>query len=153
MPRKPRKPFCTTVEHYTISNPPAAPLHDLIGATLVDFDELATLKPNIRGQLIDDFEEAVRRARIGYRFQTRGVSDRQVAASVLMKDLATALENAGIPATRWRRLDDGSDRESLLFGVFRDLANDAWLELPKDLKVIGQSSKHWKPNTGASRQR
>jgi hypothetical protein len=152
MPRKPPNPFFTRVEQNTNPDPQAAPLRALIGGTLGDFEEFATLEPTVSGQLIDDLEGAVRRARVGYRFQRRGVSDRDMAAAVLMKDIAAALRTAGVPATRWRKLDDGSGRESLLFGVFRDLAGDALLAAPKDLKVLGQSSKQWVPGIGVGRQ-
>jgi hypothetical protein len=122
MPRKPPNPFFTKVEQHSNPDPQAAPLRALIGGTLGDFDEFATLEPKVSGRLIDDLEGAVRRAGVGYKFQRRGVSDRDMAAAVLMKDIAAALRTAGVPATRWRKLDDGSDRESLLFGVFRALA-------------------------------
>jgi hypothetical protein len=147
MPRKSRRSFRTTVEKHTNANPQGAPLRALIGGTLVDHDEFATLQPNVREQLIEDLEEAVRRTRTGYKFQRRGVSDRDMAASVFMNDIAAALQKAGVPATRWRKLDDGSDRESLLFRIVRDLAVDAGLNMPKDLKVIGQSSTQWKPGS------
>ena len=69
-----------------------------------------------------------------------------------MSDIAAGLGKAGIPATRWRKFDDGSDRESLLFRVTRDLASDAGLALPKDLKVLGQSSVQWGPGLGRGRK-
>lgn len=148
MPRKPRRPFSTSVEPHSIPDPYVAPLRALIGATLIDFDEFATLAANASGRLVDDLEEAVRRARVGYKFQRRGIGDRNKAASILMSDIAAGLEEAGIPATRWRKIDDGSDRESLLFRVTRDLASDAGLPLPKDLKVLGQSSLQWRSGGG-----
>ena len=152
MPRKPPNPFFTKVEQHSNPDPQAAPLRALIGATLIDFDEFATLEPHVSERLVDDLEEAVRRARVGYRFQRRGVSDRNSAASVLMSDIATGLGKAGIQATRWRKIDDGTDRESLFFRVTRDLASDAGLALPKDLTVLGRSSRQWGPGLGRGRK-
>ena len=63
MPRKPPNRFFTRVEQHSNPDPQAAPLRALIGATLIDFDEFATLDPKVSGQLVDDLEEAVRRAR------------------------------------------------------------------------------------------
>jgi hypothetical protein len=148
MPRKRPSPFFTTVEQHSNPDPRAAPLRALIGGTLLDFDEFATIEPNVRVRLVDDLEEAVRRARVGYRFRRQGVSDRNKAASIFMSDIAASLGRAGIPAARWRKIDDGSGRESLFFRVTRDLASDAGLTLPKDLKVLGQSCLQWKSGVG-----
>jgi hypothetical protein len=117
----------------------------------MDFEELATLEPNVSERLVDDLEEAVRHARVGYRFQRRGVGDRNMAASILMSDIAAGLRKAGIQVKRWRKIDDGSDRESLFFRVTRDLASDAGLTLPKDLTDLGKSSEQWAPASAGAK--
>jgi len=146
VPRK-RRPFVTTVEP---PEPPLAPgaatLEALVQATLNDFDELAPLTAHIRARLIGDLVESIRRGRAGFRLGRRGVSDQYEAKAVLMADIARALEAAGIPARRWRKVYDGGEKddESLLFRLARALAGDAGFDLPADLKDLGQASTKWK---------
>ena len=151
MPRKPRLPFCTAVEKYSNPRHGSASLCALIDATLIDRDEFAAIEPDVRVGLVNDLEESVRRALVSYSFQRRGVSDKKNTASIFMSDIAASLEKAGIPAKRWRKIDDGSGRESLLFRLSRDLASDAGLKLPTDMKVLSQSSQKWKPGVGTGR--
>jgi hypothetical protein len=146
MPRK-RRVFVTTVEPPQPKlDPKAATLEALVGATLNDFDEFSPLPAPSKDQLIKDLVESIRRARAGLRFRRRGVGDEYQVKAVYLSDLARALEAAGVPVTRWRKVYDGGEKEdeSLFFRVARALSGDAGLKLPADLKELGQASTSWK---------
>jgi hypothetical protein len=111
---------------------------DRVTHYLVDFDELALIQGATREKLIADVVYALGILRGGLRAGKRGLSDKAVAQQIFVGDLARALEQAGLPATRWRKKYDGGGGESLLFRVAREVAEIAGVVLPKDLKVLGQ---------------
>jgi hypothetical protein len=146
MPRK-RWSFVTTVEPQEPPVAPGAPsLEALVQATLIDFDELAQLPTSVKDQLVRALIESIRRARAGLSFRKKGVGDQYQTKAVFVADLAAALTAAGLRPTRWRKTYDGGDEdhESLLFRLARALVGDAGLELPTDMKDLGQASTNWR---------
>jgi hypothetical protein len=121
---------------------------ELVGAALVDLEEVAVLPDIVREQLSRDLVDAVRYARAGVAVGKIGVSNEATAQQVYMSDVARAMERAGLWATRWRkRYDDGdgpSDDapESLFFRLAREVADVSGIALPQDLKLPGNRAAH-----------
>jgi hypothetical protein len=111
---------------------------DLVRHYLVDFDEFAVLPQATREALITRLADALAFVRAGVRAGKRGMSDTALAQQIFISDVARALEEAGLPATRWRKKYDLRKGESLLFRLARELAEVAGIVLPKDLKLAGQ---------------
>ena len=142
----PRKRWLTRLSHYSVIKPEEGDEvddYDLVRATLVDFDELAVLSPELHKQLVVDLVDAIRIWRAGVKCGKRGLSDEKEAQHIFMLDVGRALKRAGLFATRWRKTyeGDGPDidaPESLFFRLARELADAFGRTLPKDLKLAGQ---------------
>jgi hypothetical protein len=116
---------------------------DFIRHVLVDFDELAMLSREVREQLVSDLVDSVRHARAGVKARKRGVSDKALAQQIFLSDVGRALERVGLPTKRWRKQYDNGGGESFLFRLAREVADVADLDLPEDLKLLGQrASRH-----------
>ena len=148
MPRK-RKParFSVYSVHKSPTIDPEAPNkvtdHDLVRATLVDFEEAAVLPDAAREQLVADLVVAIGFWRAGVKPGKCGLSDEKEAQHIFISDVGRALKRAGLSATRWRKTyeGDGPDidaPESVFFRLARGLADAFGRALPKDLKLAGQ---------------
>jgi len=117
---------------------------DLVRFALVDFDELAVLSNETRGQLVADLVNSIHFARCGVKSGRRGVSNEALAQQIFLSDVGRALERAGLPAKRWRkRYDDGDGPsvdapESFFFRLAREVADVCGMTLPQDLKLPGK---------------
>jgi hypothetical protein len=114
--------------------------HDLVRHALVDVDEQAVLSSQIREQLVSDLVDAIRFARAGVKARKRGVSDKALAQQIFLSDVGRALEQAGLPAKRWRKQCDNGGGESFYFRLAREVAEVSGMLLPQDLKLPGKRS-------------
>ena len=148
----PRKRWLT---HLSISDIPtinpkdrnAVADHDLVRATLVDFEEAAVLPDEIRESLVEDLVAAGRIARGGLNARKHHVSNRAMGKHVFMGDVGRAMEGAVLPVKQWQKWydigsdenDNGSD-ESVYFRLAHALGDVFGLKLPKDLKPLARQA-------------
>jgi hypothetical protein len=117
---------------------------DLVRATLVDFEELATLPEATRERFVEDLVDAVAYWRAGIKPGKLGLSGKKAALQIFISKVGLALERADIPATRWRKTyegDGGPDPdapESFFFQLIRALGDSFGMLIPRDLKLAGK---------------
>jgi hypothetical protein len=144
--KMPRKRWLTRLSYHSVIKPEDGDEvddHDLVRATLVDFEELADLPSKTREQLVADLVVAIGFWRAGVKPGKCGLSDEKEAQHIFISDVGRALKRAGLSATRWRKTyeGDGPDidaPESVFFRLARGLADAFGRALPKDLKLAGQ---------------
>ena len=112
--------------------------HDLVRATLFDFEELADLPDNTREQLVEDLVVSTWWSRCGVNADKRGVANGALAPHVFLAEVGRASKRARLPVKRWRKKYDGSSGESFFFRLAREVADACGLTLPRDLKLAGQ---------------
>jgi len=123
--------------------------HEMVRAVMVDFDELA-VSPEAHEQLVADLVEAVRFRRCGAKVGKRGLSDEAVTQQIFLSDIGRALEQAGLPVTRWRKRYDRGDGpdidapESFFFRFARELGDAFGMPFPQDLKLPGKRAAQHK---------
>jgi hypothetical protein len=139
----PRKRWRTPLFSYDIPdiNPEdrnAVRVHDLVRATLVDYDELAALPGETLKQVIEDVVISGWCACCDVKAGKRYVTDKATKQDIFLSGVRHALERAGLTATRWRKKYDLRKGESLYFRLARELAGLFDIALPKDLKLAGK---------------
>ena len=117
---------------------------DLVRATLVDFEELATLPEATREQLVTDLVDAVAYWRVGVKPGKLGLSGKKAALQIFISKVGHALKRAALPVKRWRKTyegDGGPDPdapESFFFQLIRALGDSFSIPIPRDLKLAGK---------------
>jgi hypothetical protein len=131
----PRKRWLSRLSHYSVSKPEGSDDADLVLVrTVLDkFEDVAALPSEVREQFALDLVTAIRFARAGVKAGQRHVSDRRIGRHILLADIARAMTQAGLAATRWSKHDLG-EGESLYFEVAHALAAVTGLQLPRTLK-------------------
>lgn len=132
-----------TPEH---PNPKEVTDHDLVRATLVDFEEASVLPDAVRERFVEDLVFAIRLLLAGVDAGKHGLSNKKEAQSIFVENVGRALERAGLRAPRWRKRyesgggPDPDAPESPLFRLARELADAFGRTFPKDPRLAGQKA-------------
>ena len=116
----------------------AVRVHDLVRATLVDYDELAALPGETLEQVVEDVVVSGWCTCCDVKAGKRYVTDKATRQDIFLSGVRHALERAGLTATRWRKQYDNGGGESLYFRLARQLADVFDIALPKDLKLASK---------------
>ena len=100
--------------------------HDLVRATLLDFEELADLPDNTRELLVEDLVVSAWWTRCGVNAGKLGVANGALAPHVFLAEVGRALKRARLPVTRWRKNYDLRRGESFFFRLAREVADDVF---------------------------
>ena len=120
--------------------------HDLVRATLVDFEEASVLPHAVRERFVEDLVFAIGLWLAGVDAGKHGLSNKKEAQSIFVESVGRALERAGLRATRWRKRYEGDGPpdpdapESPLFRLARELADAFGRTFPKDPRLVGQKA-------------
>lgn len=121
---------------------------ELLENVLVGIDEVAALDAGARDRLLDDLVHAVGQRRAGISVGKRGVSNTFLSDAIFHKDVARAMEAAGLTTTTWSRVF-GDGHESLTDLVARAAGKVCDIDLPSDTKRIVSVSRTIKVRGGA----
>ena len=115
--------------------------HDLVRATVRDFDELADLSDEDRERLVADIVIAIWAWRAGVDIGKHGLSNEKEAIHIFISNVGRALGRVGQHSARWRKRyegDGGPDPdapESFYFRLVRELGDAFGIPIPTDLML------------------